>query len=58
MTRPLRIEFKGAVYHITSRGNTIQTIFLDIKKIGGGIKSDISRHDPKALIGHCKGLSY
>jgi hypothetical protein len=34
MTRPLRIEFKGAVYHITSRRNTIQTIFLDIKKIG------------------------
>jgi len=46
MTRPLRIEFKGAVYHITSRGNTIQTIFLDIKKLGGDIKSDISRPDP------------
>ena len=46
MTRPLRIEFKGAVYHITSRGNTIQMIFLDIKKLGGDIKSDISRPDP------------
>jgi len=46
MTRPLRIEFKGAVYHITFRGNTIQTIFLDIKKIGGDIKSDIARSDP------------
>ena len=31
MTRPLRIEFKGAVYHITSRGNTRQAIFLDEK---------------------------
>jgi len=30
MTRPLRIEFKGAVYHITSRGNARQAIFLDI----------------------------
>lgn len=28
MTRPLRIEFKGAVYHITSRGNARQAIFL------------------------------
>lgn len=36
-TRPLRIEFKGAVYHITSRGNTRQAIFfLDIKKIEWG----------------------
>jgi len=31
MTRPLRIEFKGAVYHITSRGNAQQAIFLDEK---------------------------
>jgi len=31
MTRPLRIEFKGAVYHITSRGNAKQAIFLDEK---------------------------
>jgi len=29
MSRPLRIEFKGAVYHITSRGNVRQAIFLD-----------------------------
>jgi REP-associated tyrosine transposase len=29
MARPLRIEFPGAIYHITSRGNARQTIFLD-----------------------------
>ncbi len=29
MSRPLRIEFEGAVYHITSRGNARQAIFLD-----------------------------
>ena len=29
MSRPLRIEFPGAVYHITSRGNAKQLIFLD-----------------------------
>ncbi|MBW2056778.1 MAG: transposase [Deltaproteobacteria bacterium] len=29
MARPLRIEFPGAVYHITSRGNAGQSIFRD-----------------------------
>ena len=29
MTRPLRIEFPGAIYHVTSRGNGRRKIFLD-----------------------------
>jgi len=29
MSRPLRIEFEGALYHVTSRGNAKQAIFLD-----------------------------
>jgi len=29
MARPLRIEFPGAVYHVTSRGNARQVIFLN-----------------------------
>lgn len=29
MARPLRVEFEGAVYHITSRGNAGQVIFAD-----------------------------
>jgi REP element-mobilizing transposase RayT len=29
MARPLRIEFTGAVYHVTSRGNARQAIFID-----------------------------
>jgi len=29
MARPLRIEYDGAVYHVTSRGNARQDIFLD-----------------------------
>jgi len=29
MTRPLRIEYAGAVYHITSRGNEKKAIFKD-----------------------------
>ena len=28
MARPLRIEFEGAVYHITSRGNAAAAIFF------------------------------
>jgi hypothetical protein len=28
MARPLRIQFEGAVYHVTSRGNARQGIFL------------------------------
>jgi REP element-mobilizing transposase RayT len=29
MARPLRLEFPGALYHITARGNAQQPIFLD-----------------------------
>ncbi len=29
MTRPLRLEFAGAVYHVTSRGDRREDIFLD-----------------------------
>lgn len=31
MSRPLRIEYPGAFYHITARGNAKQEIFLDDK---------------------------
>jgi REP element-mobilizing transposase RayT len=29
VARPLRPEFPGAVYHLTSRGNARQPVFLD-----------------------------
>jgi len=29
MARPLHIQFEGAVYHVTSRGNARQDIFID-----------------------------
>ena len=29
MARPLRLEFPGAVYHVTSRGNGRAAIYLD-----------------------------
>jgi putative transposase len=31
MARPLRIEYSGAIYHVTVRGNARQKIFLDEK---------------------------
>jgi REP-associated tyrosine transposase len=41
MTRPLRIQFPGAVYHLTARGNVRQDVFLD----------DTDRHVFLALLG-------
>ncbi|MEW6002427.1 MAG: addiction module toxin RelE, partial [Nitrospirota bacterium] len=29
MARPLRIEYDGALYHVTSRGNARKPIFKD-----------------------------
>ncbi len=29
MSRPLRLEFAGALYHITSRGNGRKAIYLE-----------------------------
>jgi REP element-mobilizing transposase RayT len=31
MARPLRIEFPGAIYHITFRGNAKQSIYFEDK---------------------------
>jgi len=28
MTRPLRLEYEGAIYHVTSRGNAQEDVFL------------------------------
>lgn len=29
MARPLRIEFAGGLYHVTSRGNAREDIYVD-----------------------------
>ncbi len=37
MARPLRIEYPGAAYHVTSRGNERREIFrddADLRKLG------------------------
>ena len=46
MGRPLRIEYPGALYHVTSRGNERRDIFLDdsdkgkFLDIGESLKGD------------------
>jgi hypothetical protein len=46
MARPLRLEFPGALYHVTARGNAQQAIFLDEgerkgeKEKGSGVFSE------------------
>jgi REP element-mobilizing transposase RayT len=47
MARPLRIEFAGALYHVTSRGNRRADIFLDDEDRGrflAGLRSVIERY--------------
>ena len=41
MARPLRLEYAGALYHVTARGNARQKVFLD----------DEDRHDFIELLG-------
>jgi REP element-mobilizing transposase RayT len=41
MARPLRIEYPGALYHVTSRGNARQKIFLDKKDFTEFIKKSL-----------------
>lgn len=43
MSRPLRLAFPGAIYHITSRGNAREPIFL----------SDLDRQQFLSLLGTC-----
>jgi REP element-mobilizing transposase RayT len=42
MTRPLRVEFPGAVYHVTARGDGREAVFLD----------EGDRRDFLAVVGH------
>jgi putative transposase len=46
MARPLRLEFPGALYHVTTRGNARQAIFLDDEdrqRFLGGLTRVVSR---------------
>lgn len=52
MARPLRIEFPGAVYHVTSRGDRREPIFVDDEDRQGLLRvvaQALSRFDAQAL---------
>ena len=52
MARPLRIEFPGAVYHVSSRGDRRELIFVDDKDRHGLLEvvaQALSRFDAEAL---------
>src|SRR4051812_43552270 len=52
MARPLRIEFPGAVYHVTSRGDRREPIFIDDEDrqaLLGIVAQALSRFDVQAL---------
>ena len=52
MARPLRIEFPGAVYHVTSRGDRREPIFVDDEdRLGllGIVAQALSRFDAQML---------
>jgi REP element-mobilizing transposase RayT len=46
MSSPLRLEFAGALYHVTSRGNERKIIYLqeDDFELFLGILSDVCKH--------------
>ncbi len=55
MTRPLRIEFPGAVYHVTSRGDRREPIFEDDEDrlaLLDVIAQAMSRFDAE-MLAHC-----
>lgn len=59
MARPLRLEFAGALYHVTSRGDRREDIFEDDKdgETFLAILGDICR-DHKGAIKGTEGLKF
>jgi len=55
MARPLRIEYPGAVYHITSRGNEKKLIFKDARdqEIFLDILSQVDKRYNWLCYAHC-----
>jgi len=57
MSRPLRIEFASALYHVTSRGDGREAIFLDEqdRRLFLGVMSEVvqdcNREEPTEAVG-------
>ena len=47
MAKPLRIELAGALYHVTSRGNRREDIYLNANdRASGGQEPSMKNHRP------------
>jgi hypothetical protein len=66
MARPLPLEFAGALYHLTSRGDRQESIFLDdgwfgpenaglVRKNAVGLQTAIHGRSPTTHFDHQKG---
>ncbi len=55
MSRPLRIEFAGALYHVTSRGDGGEAIFLgeQDRRLFLGVMSEVVRDCNRAIHAYC-----
>ena len=42
MARALRIQYPGAFYHVTSRGNEQKAVFISVREEIGGVHQIIS----------------
>lgn len=52
MSRPLRVEFPGATYHVTSRGHRRESIFADDEyrhALLAVVERDLDRFDAQML---------
>jgi REP element-mobilizing transposase RayT len=62
MSRPLRIEYEGAFYHVTARSNERRNIFFaesDYEKLKAYLKEAIKDRRLPKIINHFNGkMSY
>ncbi|MDA2920946.1 transposase [Desulfobacterota bacterium AH_259_B03_O07] len=58
MARPLRIQYPGALYHITSRGKERKKIYLDDSERKKFLKTLEYYQDRPGILIHCYVLMY
>ena len=56
MGRPLRIEYPGALYHVTSRGNERKGIFIDAPDRKKFLSILEDYHDRYGILVHCYAM--
>ena len=56
MARPIRVEFEGAVYHVTARGNERKRIYRELPR-NLGRSSQNARAPPPCVLPHAQSLS-